>query len=166
MPFDDGLRFDDDQDLPPIHPELGENHPEESISPTQLRMVDFPVEDGQLLTQSDILRHERCSGCNQTPDEPDESGNEDHKCEANHRKKDEPDDQAEWLMISLTAGNSRQDEVFGRDRAYPRRGIEGRRARPVLGNPGVGPEDFQEAQNGKAEKEDIVGAQMRQAWSL
>jgi hypothetical protein len=24
MPFDDGLRFDDDQDLPPILPELGE----------------------------------------------------------------------------------------------------------------------------------------------
>ena len=33
VPFDDGLRFDDDQDLPPILPELRENHPEESISP-------------------------------------------------------------------------------------------------------------------------------------
>jgi hypothetical protein len=54
--------------------------------------------------------------CDQTPDEPEERGNEDHKCEANHRKKDEPDDQTEWLMISLTASNSRQDGVFGRDK--------------------------------------------------
>src|SRR5215475_9507224 len=80
-------------------------------------MVDFPVEDGQLLTQGEILRRERCSVCNQTPDEPEERGNEDHKCEANHRKKDETDDQTEWPMIALTASNSRQDEVFGRDRS-------------------------------------------------
>jgi hypothetical protein len=33
VPFDDGLRFDNDQDLPPILPELGENRPEETISP-------------------------------------------------------------------------------------------------------------------------------------
>src|SRR5262245_31745699 len=33
-----------------IGPELRENHPEESIPPTQLRPVDFPVEDSQLLT--------------------------------------------------------------------------------------------------------------------
>src|SRR5262249_44548820 len=45
-----------------------------------------------------------------------ERGDEDHKCEAKHRKYDEPDDQAEWLMISLTASNSRLDEFFGRDR--------------------------------------------------
>src|SRR5215475_3286292 len=31
VPFDDGLRFDNDQDLPPIPPESRENHPEESI---------------------------------------------------------------------------------------------------------------------------------------
>jgi hypothetical protein len=51
LPFDDGLRFDNDQDLPPILPEPGENHPEESIPPMQLGPVNFPVEDGQLLTQ-------------------------------------------------------------------------------------------------------------------
>src|SRR5262245_49860610 len=33
VPFDDGLRFDNDQDLPPILPELRENRPEETISP-------------------------------------------------------------------------------------------------------------------------------------
>jgi hypothetical protein len=51
----------------------------------------------------------------QAPDEQEESGNEDHKCEANHRKKDEPDDRAEWLMISLSASISTRDGVFGRD---------------------------------------------------
>ena len=99
---------------------LRENHPEESIPPTQLRPVNFPVEDGQLLAQREILRHERCSWRDQAPDEEKESGDEDHKCEANHRKKDELDDRAEWLMIHLTASISRRDEVFGRDTACSR----------------------------------------------
>jgi hypothetical protein len=59
VPFDDGLRFDNDQDLLPILPESRENHPEESIPPTQLRPVNFPVEDGQLLTQREILCREQ-----------------------------------------------------------------------------------------------------------
>ena len=87
VPFDDGLRFDNDQDLPPILPELRENHPEESIPPTQLRPVNFPVEDGQLLTQGEILCRECCSWRDQAPDEPKESGDESHKCETNHRKR-------------------------------------------------------------------------------
>jgi len=58
----------------------------------ELRAVNFPVEDGQLLTQREILCRERCSVDDQTPDEQEESGDEDHKSEANHRKKDEPDD--------------------------------------------------------------------------
>ena len=77
-----------------------ERRPEESISPTQLRPVNFPVEDGQLLTQREILCRERCSGHDHAPDEQKEGGIEDHKCEANHRKKDESDERAEWLMIS------------------------------------------------------------------
>jgi hypothetical protein len=47
-----------------------------------------------------------------------ESGNKDHKCEANHRKNDEPDDRAEWRMISLTATISRPDEISGTDSEY------------------------------------------------
>jgi len=39
----------------------------------QLRPVNFPVEDGQLLTQREILRHEQCSGHDQGPDEQKES---------------------------------------------------------------------------------------------
>ena len=92
-----------------------ERRPEESIPPMQLGPVNFPVKDGQLLTQSEILCSEGCSGDDQAPDEQKESGDEDHKCEANHRKKDEPDDRAEWLMISLTASISTRDEVFGTD---------------------------------------------------
>jgi hypothetical protein len=82
----------------------------------QLRPVNFPVEDGQLLTQREILGSKRCSGQDQAPDEQKENGDEDHKCEANHRNKDAPDDRAEWLMISLTASISMRDEVYGRDR--------------------------------------------------
>jgi hypothetical protein len=36
----------------------------------QLRSVNFPVEDGHLLMQREILRQERCSGHDQAPDEP------------------------------------------------------------------------------------------------
>ena len=61
----------------------------------QLRPVNSPVEDGQLLTQSEILCSEGCSGDDQAPDEQKESGDEDHKCEAKHRNKDERDDGAE-----------------------------------------------------------------------
>jgi hypothetical protein len=50
-----------------------ERRPEESISPMQLRPVNFPVEDGQLLTQREILCHERCPGQDQAPDEQKES---------------------------------------------------------------------------------------------
>jgi hypothetical protein len=82
----------------------------------QLRPVNFPVEDGQLLTQGEILCSERGPGQDQAPDEQKERGDEDQKCEANHRNKDEPDDRAEWLMISLTVSISKRDEVFGRDR--------------------------------------------------
>src|SRR5262245_60446409 len=81
----------------------------------ELRPVNFPVEEGELLTQGEILSRERCSEQDQAPDEQKESGDESHKCEANHRKKDEPDDRAEWLMISLTASMSTRDGVFGRD---------------------------------------------------
>jgi hypothetical protein len=70
---------------------------------------------GELLTQGEILCRERCSGDDQTPDEQKERGDEDHKCEANYRKKDEPDDRAEWLMISLTASSSMRDGIFGSD---------------------------------------------------
>jgi hypothetical protein len=48
---------------------LRENYPEESIPLMQLGPTNFPVEDGQLLTQGEILCRERCSGQDQNPDE-------------------------------------------------------------------------------------------------
>ena len=60
-----------------------------------------------------VLAKDSCSGDGQIPDEQKESGDEDHKCEANHRKKDEPDDRSEWLMISLTASSSTRDVFSG-----------------------------------------------------
>jgi len=38
-----------------------------------MRPVNFPVEEGQLLTQREIFCHKRCSGQDQTPDEQKES---------------------------------------------------------------------------------------------
>jgi hypothetical protein len=70
---------------------------------TAVRWANFPVEDGQLLTHREILCRERCSVDDQAPDEQIESEDEDQKYEENHRKKDESDEGAEWLMISLTA---------------------------------------------------------------
>jgi hypothetical protein len=63
-----------------------------------------------------VLAKDSCSGDDQIPDEQKESGDEDHKCEAKHQKKDEPDDRSGWLMISLTASSSMRDGFFGRDR--------------------------------------------------
>jgi hypothetical protein len=39
----------------------------------RLRPVSFPVKDGQLQIQCEILRHKRCSGYDQAPDEPKKS---------------------------------------------------------------------------------------------
>jgi hypothetical protein len=40
-----------------------------SAPPMELRPVNFPVENGQLLTQCEILSSKRCSGRDQAPDE-------------------------------------------------------------------------------------------------
>lgn len=45
----------------------------------QLRPVNLPVEDSQLLTQRDILCGERCPGQDQASYEQKESGDEGHK---------------------------------------------------------------------------------------
>ena len=50
----------------------------------ELRPVNFPVEDGHLLTQREILRGEGCSGDDQAPDVLNERGDEGRKGEANH----------------------------------------------------------------------------------
>jgi hypothetical protein len=74
--------------------------------------VNFPVENCRLLTQREILYRARCSGDDQAPDEQKGSGDKDHKCEVSHRKKDESDDRAEWVMLSLTATIEIQKSKF------------------------------------------------------
>ena len=49
--------------------QIWERRQEESIPPTQLRPMNFLVEDGQLLTQREILCRERRSGYDEAPDE-------------------------------------------------------------------------------------------------
>src|SRR5215813_3729089 len=75
----------------------------------QLRPVNFPFEDGQLLKQREILCRERCSVDDQAPDEQEVSGDKDHKCEANHRKKNEAllrDQRASGKFGSISTGTS------------------------------------------------------------
>jgi hypothetical protein len=50
-----------------------ERRPEESIPPMQLWPMNFPIENGQLLTQGEILCRERRSGHDEAPDERKES---------------------------------------------------------------------------------------------
>jgi hypothetical protein len=91
--------------------------------------VALLIEDNVALSSAITLHYKdivrpfllRCDGktraflAEQAPDEQKESGDEEHKCEANHRNKNEPDDGAEWLKISLTATVSRSDEIFRTD---------------------------------------------------
>jgi hypothetical protein len=78
--------------------------------------VNFPVEDGQLLTQGEIL-------CREPPVirlrmSKKRAEMRTINAKQTHRNKDEPEDGAEWLMISLTASISMRDEVFGRDTGF------------------------------------------------
>ena len=62
MPFDDRIRFNDDQRVPSILPELGEADPQYAIPPTKLRLLDRAIEDKKLLTEDKDFRRERYSG--------------------------------------------------------------------------------------------------------
>ena len=62
MPFDDGLRFDDDERLSLIFTEFGEWDPEESISPTKFWSLDWAVENVELLPKDEDFRRQREPG--------------------------------------------------------------------------------------------------------
>ena len=68
MPFDDRIRFNDDQRVPPILPEFREADPKEAIPPTKLRLLDRAIEDKKLLTEDKDFRRERYSGKEQGPE--------------------------------------------------------------------------------------------------
>jgi hypothetical protein len=59
VPFDECLRPDDDQYFPPVLPEFRQDHPEESISPAQLRSLDRAMINSQLLAEGKILGGKR-----------------------------------------------------------------------------------------------------------
>jgi hypothetical protein len=69
MPFDDGLGFDNDQDLTPPTPESGHDHPEEPISSPQFRSMNRLVEDGKLWAQGENIRPKRQSRDHQRSNE-------------------------------------------------------------------------------------------------
>lgn len=59
MPFDDRLRFDDDERLSPIFPKFGERGPKEPISPTKSRSLNRSIKDDELLPEDEDFRRQR-----------------------------------------------------------------------------------------------------------
>ena len=53
MPADDGLGLDDDQGGPPVFPEFTQPRPKEPIGQGQLRLLDRPLHDTELMAESD-----------------------------------------------------------------------------------------------------------------
>ena len=59
VPCDDGLWPDDDQDIPPVAPDLGQPCPELSIRGGQLRALDGALQNAELMTESQDLNLKR-----------------------------------------------------------------------------------------------------------
>src|SRR5262245_48674365 len=76
MPGDDGSGPDEDEAGPPVRPEPGEADPEEAVPPPEPRTSDRPLQDRQLMTQSDVLEDNGGeaaeNGAEQGPDAEDE----------------------------------------------------------------------------------------------
>ncbi len=62
---DDGLGPDDDQDIPPVAPDLGQPCPELSISGGQLRALDGALQNAELMTESQDLNLKRGTAAEQ-----------------------------------------------------------------------------------------------------
>src|SRR5262249_14248414 len=77
MPFDDSLRFDDQQSGAPISTESRQGDPKQSIQKTQGRPFSGPVENGQLLAKGEDFRHQfkarRKKGANKGKEKREES---------------------------------------------------------------------------------------------
>ena len=56
VPRDDGVRFDDDQSVPPVAPYRAQPCPKESIGWPQFRPLHRPIEDAQLMAQREVLQ--------------------------------------------------------------------------------------------------------------
>jgi hypothetical protein len=58
MPTHDGVRVHNDQDVAPIPPRVGEQHPKQAIPVTERWPLDGPPERGQLLTEREVLERD------------------------------------------------------------------------------------------------------------
>ena len=55
MPADHGLGLHDQQSRSPARPEPGKPDPEDAVPATNLRLLDRPLQDGQLVAERQIL---------------------------------------------------------------------------------------------------------------
>jgi hypothetical protein len=56
MPADDGLGFDNEEDIGPAGPEAAESHPKQPVASLQWRPWSLAFEHGDLLAQSEDLQ--------------------------------------------------------------------------------------------------------------
>ena len=59
MPTDHRLGLHDDQGRTPVSPRVREQHPKQSISRTEWRTLDRALEHRQLLSEGQVLKHDR-----------------------------------------------------------------------------------------------------------
>jgi len=88
MPFDESLRFDDQQSGAPIPPESRQGDPKQSIQKTQGRPFSCPVENGQLLAKGEDFRHQFKARRKKGASKEKEKREESHKREARSRNPD------------------------------------------------------------------------------
>ena len=70
MPADHSFRRDDKENVSPPGPEASSQDPEELVGRRQLRSGSPRLEDGQLLTQGQILQHQAAPGVQQAGERP------------------------------------------------------------------------------------------------
>src|SRR5260370_40350848 len=58
MPFDNCLWLNDDEDRAPVAPQMRQGDPKQTIATTKPRSIRGTLQNQQLLTQSEIFRHE------------------------------------------------------------------------------------------------------------
>lgn len=59
VPSEDGVRLHDDQELPPPRPQARDGDPEEPVERAQLRSRRSPLQNGELVAESEVLEDQR-----------------------------------------------------------------------------------------------------------
>ena len=68
MPLDDGFGLDDGQGGSPVGPEAGEPRPEDPVAWPQSRAFDGVLEDGNLLSQCEVLSGDSSAANDECPE--------------------------------------------------------------------------------------------------